>query len=479
MVLGSALALTVAGYVSLTLTLLRNSSRTFHYNTAFNLAESGLEEALWALNKNDWSQRNWTNPNSSDKLLTGTYSSSELTATSTKGYFNVLVENFNNVGGTPIITAEGVVQPPNGPAIRKQIRVYAKQSNLFLPPFTAITKLTLNGGEIDSYTMASGDYSTAPRLYNTTVASPTVTIGNISIGSPADIYGYVTVGVAAASSGTYASSVKGSIQGPATTAGQPGVLNAGGNLVDTNRIAYDFTQTFPMPTAPTGVFADPVPAVDSNNLVILGDPTGATTKRYQFTNYSVPNKATVLVVGPVEIKVTGNWSMSGQESFTVLRGSFTTPSTTVTTGTGKNKVTTTIPGTTYPGTNASATMYAYGDVSISGNGAMTGGTIPGSNISTDPTKLIVYGMSTTSQNITVGGNGNLAAAVYAPHADATFNGGGSSGCFAGAMVADRITVNGQGYRVRYPEEMNNMSSSSTYQISGWRELLNLADQHTF
>jgi hypothetical protein len=110
---------------------------------------------------------------------------------------------------------------------------------------------------------------------------------------------------------------------------------------------------------------------------------------------------------------------------------------------------------------------------------MTGGTIPGSNISTDPTKLIVYGMSTTSQNITVGGNGNLAAAVYAPHADATFNGGGSSGCFAGAMVADRITVNGQGYRVRYPEEMNNMSSSSTYQISGWRELLNLADQHTF
>lgn len=465
LILGLALAIVVGSYLSLSLNTLQHSTRNFHYNTAFNLAEAGVEEALWALNTNpgtgNWTAlAGWTESGDDDREYKGDLAS--VAAGSAKGCFNIFVQNAEEKGGTPIINAEGVVLTAYGGLVRKQIRVSARKTNLFIPPFTAITSLDLNGGEIDSYRMADGDYTTAPRRYETTVASPTVKIGDIDIGSPADIYGYVTVGVGTDNAGAFIGGVKGSVTGGSTAAGQDGVISAGGNLVDTNRIAFDFIQEFPMPTEPTGAFSDAVPAADANGMIILGDPTGTTTRRYQFTNYSVPNGTTLLVVGPVEIKVLGELTVSGQAAFTVLSGTFKTPDTT------KGK--TVVPGTTYTATKAAATIYAYGDLAISGNGALTGGTIPGANISTDPTKLQIFGMSSTPQDFDIGGNGNLAAAIYAPHADMKFNGGGSSGYFAGATIANTITVNGNGYRVRFPEEMADMGTSSTYKISRWVEV---------
>lgn len=463
LILGLALAIVVSSYLTLSLNSLRSSERSFHYNTAFNLAEAGLEEALWALNHEDWSKIGWSE-SGTNRLYTGSFESPNLSGSNVTGFFNVFVANAE--GGLPTITAEAVVRPINGQLIRKQLRVNARNANIFMPPFTAITRLDLNGGEIDSYLMADGDYTAAPRRYETTVASPTVKVGDIDIGSPADIYGYLTVGVGTANASSFVGGIKGSVTGATTSSGQDGVVSAGSNLIDTNRIAYDFVQDFPMPAEPTGAFTDALPAVDANNMIVLGDPSGVTTKRYQLTNYTVPNGATVLIVGPVEIKVLGELKMSGNAAFTVLSGAF---SATPKKGSPIN----------YTATNASAKIYAYGDLAITGNGALTGGTIPGAKISTDPTKLLIYGMAPTTQDFDIGGNGNLAAAVYAPHADVTFNGGGSSGYFAGATVANNITVNGNGYRVRFPEEMADMNTATTYQISRWVELTDRSTWHNF
>ncbi len=469
LVLALALALLVASYVSLSVGALRSSDRSFHLNTAFNLAEAGLEEALWALNNDDWTRSGWTGSGST-RVRTGSFSTPDLAAANNaSGYFNVYVTNIET--GAPTVIAEGVVRPVTGALIRKQLRISARSANLFMPPFTAITDLTLNGGEIDSYRMAEGDYTTAPKRYETTVASPSVTIGDITIGSPADIYGYVTVGLDTSQSTAFVNSFKGTVQGGPTTtiAGAPGVLGTSSkDFIDTNRIAYDFVQDFPPPDAPTGAFTDPFPSPDANNIIVLGDYTGATTKRYQLTNYSVPNKTTLLIVGPVEIKALGDLAAAGQAAITVLNGSASiTPSKGAT--------------ITYSSTNASLKLYAYGDLTISGNGAMVGGTNPDGSAknSTDPTKFLVYGMSTTSQAFDIGGNGNLAAAVYAPRANMKFNGGGSSGYFAGATVANNITVNGNGYRIRFPEEMADMNTASTYQISRWMELTDRSTWHNF
>lgn len=471
LILGLVLAALAGSYLSLALGALRTSTRSFHYNTAFNVAEAGLEEALWALNNQDWTRRAWVESGGS-RILTGSFNSPDTTdATGVRAFFNVIVQNA--AATAPTIVAEGVVRPTHGALIRKQIRVSARSTNLFMPPFTAITALNLNGGEIDSYRMADGNYATAPRRYETTVASPTMTIGDININSPADIYGYVTVGVGGANSSSFLSTIKGSVTSATTAAGQDGVVTAGSNLIDTNRIAFDFYQDFPMPAEPTDTFTDTFPAADANGMIVLGDPTGATTKRYQLTNYTVPNKTTLLVVGPVELKVLGSFTAGGQAAVTVLNGTCT-----ITPSKGSPITYTTAPdtATTDP---ASLTIYAYGDLAISGNGELVGGKIPGASIGADPTKLQIYGLAPTSQSFDIGGNGNLAAAIYAPRADIKFNGGGSSGYFAGATIANNITVNGNGYRVRFPEEMADMNNAATYQISRWLELTDRAAWHDF
>jgi hypothetical protein len=473
LVLGLALAITAGSFLSLALNTLNTTNRSFHYNTAFNLAESGLEEAMWALNNNDWTKRNWQESGQS-MVLTGSFTSPDITSVNgVRGYFNVVVQQAS--GGAPTITAEGVVEQKNyGSTIHRQLRVSARNSNLFMPPFTAITSLILNGGQIDSYRMAEGNYSTAPRRYETTIASPAIAINDVSIGAPADIYGYVTVGVGSDHSAAYLNTIKGTVQGSSTetVAGAAGVLGSNtNNFIDTNRIAYDFTQDFPMPAAPTAAFLDTLPSADGNNMIILGDPTGATTKRYQLTNYSVPNGKTLLIVGPVEIKSLVGLKMAGQAAITVLSGTFTIPAS----GNGNNAVA----AKTYTSTNASATIYAYGDLEISGNSALSGGTIPGTNVSTNPTKLQIMGMAPASQAFSTVGNGKLAAAVYAPHANMTFGGGGSSGCFAGAAVANTITVNGTGYNIRYPEEMADMNTATTYKISRWLDLVDRTTWYAF
>ena len=73
----------------------------------------------------------------------------------------------------------------------------------------------------------------------------------------------------------------------------------------------------------------------------------------------------------------------------------------------------------------------------------------------------------------------LAASVYAPKADVTMNGGGSTGYFAGAVVANNITVNGNGYRVRFPEEMLNMGTAGSFKVAKWLELNNASDKMSF
>ena len=52
------LAISLASYLTLCYRTLELSSRSMQNTQAVELAETGMEEAIWALNKNDWSL--WT-----------------------------------------------------------------------------------------------------------------------------------------------------------------------------------------------------------------------------------------------------------------------------------------------------------------------------------------------------------------------------------------------------------------------------------
>jgi hypothetical protein len=468
MTLAIALAMLAGGYISLTSQSMRHTQRTFHLNTAFNIAESGAEHAVWCL-KNTWTlpTNAWTG-NASTMTFTGSADSPIFTdAQGNKAFFKIRVTGADTP--TPIVVAEGIVVPSFGAAVTKQIRVRLSNGGLFANGLVAKDRLTLNGGEIDSYRSSLGSPASSPRGYEITVASTAIEIGDITLGSAADIYGSVAIG--ASDQSGFISTIQGQIIGPTTSSGDDGVIRRGGNLIDTNRIAYDYTQDFPDITVPpveaVTVVVTTLPDANTHDLNIVGNPTGTPTVRYQLTSVNIPNGKTLMVVGPVEFDVSTNFTVAGNAALVVVDGSVRV----------STKEGSTWNNTDYPGVGT-AKLYVGGNVAISGNGSL--------NAPYKPSALQVYGTLTQAayaagarQSITVGGNGNLTGAIYAPNADIVMNGGGSSGYIAGAAVGRSVRVNGNGYRFRYDKDLEDLTVLKNYRVTGWAELNYAVDRVSF
>jgi hypothetical protein len=230
-------------------------------------------------------------------------------------------------------------------------------------------------------------------------------------------------------------------------------------LVDTNLISYDYSAEFPVKEAPTGgtTLTAAMLTPDPNGMIVLGT-AGATT--------------------PTLYYLGGDLTIPNDKTLNVLEGSFS-KTTTTTTGTGQNKVTTTTT-TSYAGSStASLELYGYGDISISGNGATL--PFPLEEGGEDASKLKVYGTNPTPgvQKIDIGGNGSFVGVLYAPAANIAFNGGGTNGVFAGAVIGYDVKVNGSGYIIRYQEGLGNLTGVRVYNVSKWLELTNPSDWHTF
>ena len=464
MTLAIALAMMAGGYISLTTQSMRNTQRTFHLNTAFNLAESGAEYAVWCL-RNSWTlpANTWTG-DSSTKNFTGTVSSPVFTdAQGTKGFFRIRVLSANS--SNPTVVSEGVVVPARGAPITKQVRVRLASGGIFSNGLVAKDRLTLNGGELDSYRSSLGTPVASPRGYEITVASTTIEIGDVAMGSATDVYGSVAIG--ANSQAGFVSTIQGQIVGPTTAVGQDGVVTQGSNLIDTNRIAYDYTQDFPDVTVPPvsagTIVATSLPPANAQNIILVGDPTGITTVRYQMSSVVIPNGTTLMVVGPVEFDVGTNFSVSGNASLVIVDGT-----TTVATKVGSSTIITAYTGV------GSTKIYAGGNITISGNGSL--------NAPYRPQGLQVYGTLSSAayaagsrQAITVGGNGDLTSAIYSPNADIVMNGGGSTGYIAGAAVGRTVRANGNGYRFRYDKDLENLDTATGYRVTAWAELIKPSD----
>jgi hypothetical protein len=466
MILGVALTMMAGGYILLTSQSMRLTQRTFYLSSALNLAESGAEHALWCL-KNGWTlpSGDWTGDSSTKNYVGSSTSPVYIDNQGSKGFFKVRVTEADTL--TPTIIAEGVVVPPTGEPISKQIRVQLSNSGLFSHGLVAKENLVLNGGEIDSYRSSLGDPENAARGYEITVASAAVDIGDVSMGSAADIYGYVAIGSSDESG--FIDSFKGHLVGPTTEPGDDGVVSKGGNTVDTNRIAYDFTQDFPDATVPEiavgTIVATALPPPNSQGVIVIGNPDGTSTVRYQLSSVNIPDGLTLMVVGPVEFDVTTSFTVGGGASMVVLDG-------TTTVSTNIDDV---VVHSNYTGAGT-ARLYVAGDISISGNGGITAPYAPEA--------LQVYGTLSKAdydagfrQSIRIGGNGSFAGALYAPNADIVMNGGGSTGYMAGAAVGRSVRINGNGYRFRYDKDLENLANGLEYRVTAWAELIQPSDRY--
>jgi hypothetical protein len=120
--------------------------------------------------------------------------------------------------------------------------------------------------------------------------------------------------------------------------------------------------------------------------------------------------------------------------------------------------------------DASLNIYTEADVSIAGNGVAN-------DTSNPPANFMIWGTRSSSagslQNISVSGNGQLSAVVYAPNANVTANGGGTSGNIMGAIVGSTITVTG-GSMFHYDMALAEMNDEEPFGISVWNELTTAA-----
>jgi len=118
-------------------------------------------------------------------------------------------------------------------------------------------------------------------------------------------------------------------------------------------------------------------------------------------------------------------------------------------------------------TQASTTHVKYyfeGDINLSGNGYDNQGVAA---------NLTIYGVTPadgSARNLKISGGNALIAAVDAPAYDTTFSGGGD---FMGALIANTLSITGNGKRsLHYDEALNKNGGSSSvgnYAFASWFE----------
>ena len=217
-----------------------------------------------------------------------------------------------------------------------------------------------------------------------------------------------------------------------------GTVSGAANITGVERT--DFYQE-PIPVgAPSWSTWNSSPSSVTGTTTINADATkGSAASRYTLSSISLSGNKTLTVAGNpngsqtyIEIYVTGDISVSGTGQIVVQ------------------------PGVT-------ATIYFAGNVDISGNGVL--------NSNNQPSDLMLYGIqppTDTSEHVSIGGNSQITASVYAPGHDVTVNGGGTNGHVYGSVVGKTVTMTGVS-NLHYDERLGATGMVNNYKIVSWFE----------
>ena len=396
----------MGSYLYLSTSEYRVSTRSYLLGASFNLAEGGIDRALYSLYQNDNS--GWRTGTSADGTpywakRFGSYG----LGGNIKGYMYVVI--LNPTSSAPEIYSEGEAVGHVAGALSKQL--YASLTSGFYPflnGFNSKKGVVLKGNNVifDSYDSRDGNYGLGNINSEITVSTISVLSDAIDVGN-ADIYGYVATGGGDPDVGP---------RGSITTYADPG-------KVDKSRITTDFYAEFPNVSAPT--LSSPSTSIPSSGSILGGD--------YELSSWSMSGSNSLTINGDARIVVTGDISLTGRSEVTIASG-------------------------------ATVEIYVRGDADIGGNGIL--------NASQVPAQLLVFGTNTTegAQSIKISGNGYLSSAVYAPNADVTLNGGGSSGRVYGAVAAYDAKLTGNSH-FSYDEALEDYNlGGAGYQVEEWVEL---------
>ena len=445
MLLSAIIGISLVSYLQLSRTTHNVSNRAFFNNAAMNLAEQGLEEAMYSVNTNvavsTYAWPGWTLSGGDAyrefSTPTGTLSQ-DATATYRVYVYNYAVANPapKTVISRARVTLGGVASAP----IDKWIHVVLRKTSKFANGLVAKDIVRFNGtnATVDSWNSDPDNLpGTAAIPYGAGVKQTNGSVASLSVVSvnQADIFGYVATGTTAPAVGANGK-ITGNFSAPSGT-------------VDPTRVDTNFSANFDPVVAPSGSYSNYGGAITTSVSLpragidtVMGTGDYATYHMIEATSVNFTNN-TLTITGKVILKLTNTLTaidISG-------------------------------PGGVNINTGAELQVYGSGDFSITGQGILNGGnTLATAN---QPINCQFYGTKTSGvQNINITGNGVLSAVVYAPQGSITITGNGD---VMGSMVGNDITLAGNAL-FHYDESLADFGVANPYRIQSWTELTTAAER---
>jgi hypothetical protein len=266
-----------------------------------------------------------------------------------------------------------------------------------------------------------GAYDPAKKQANGFIGTNGKGAGIIDIAGSVQLYGSVATGP----TGTTTASGGATIGDAAWVTGGSSGVQSGHSANDMNVFFPDvekpFTSGYSIPSV-LGILASLISG--TNYTYALGSGT------HQMSSLTMASSQKMLITGDAILYVTGNIDISGQAYIYIAPG-------------------------------ASLNLYVGGTTtSIGGKGV--------ANPSGQAKAFQYFGLP-TNKTISFSGNGTFAGVIYAPQADFTMSGGGSTVIdFVGASTTSTVTMSGS-YNFHYDESLAN-TTDALYIASSWDEI---------
>ncbi len=411
----TVMAIALASYLTLCYRTLELSTRSLQGTQSIELAETGMEEALWALNKNDWTS--WT--------IVGTTATRTISGftfdNNVTGRVELTVTSYNGTAGTRTVTVRGVTTDSDNQTMTRTLTSTSAQAPLFVNALagTSSTVTFASGGTVDSYDSTLGTYASQTPGFSAVIASDAAATTAATVGLVnAQVKGYVASQFSSGPS--YSSSAR--LLGPTT----PGTTK-----IDTSRISTSpYQPVFTIKTI-TGT-GTTLGTPSGGSTTTLGSPSDTSPRIYYSTGLNLTSTTKIVIDGPVRLVVSGSFYVG-------LNGG--TPSIEVT-------------------TNGTLEVFAAGDIAIYGNGM--------NNLTRDPSRMVIYGTNTLTvpdMSTTVPYYG----AIYTPNGNFTVAG---NAVIYGSIVAKKLSFTGSAPVIHYDVNLRNKvftGVDTPYAISDWRE----------
>ena len=421
------LGVVVVGYVTVCARTMEMSNRSFCTTSSVQLAEIGMEEALWSLNQAltnpayTWSE--WDSPTTSSGIWTITKTRTGfLTNNGIQGRVNIRIDNYNIDQGTnppqsytlPLkITVNGISLMPDGITIDKQLVATVKPAALFSNAVGAVDPIpdpsvyfassSSPGGTVDSY-------DSTPTAPNNGIYTPYPYVVDPSMVNRSD---------RAIISGSRLTIKNAIILGYATTANSTGAVSFASGTVTSLTPTGDTSTSPPIDYSRISNNAnqyafDIVPPVGPNGGLLFGGAvtgiqtigTGATTPSIYYdgsNGINLSGNDTLTIDGPVIIFISNDLKIAGGSSASIVLTA-----------------------------NGSAQIYVAGNLDIEGLGI--------DNRTKRPRKLAIFcsgNPPSTAQVINTATP--FYGAVYTPNSPLVVN---SNLTVYGALVGQSVTFNG-------------------------------------